>query len=267
MPKMRIKIIVLSILAVTLLTSCSEYQKVLKSSDYNLKYEKALVYYEKGDYYRAQSLFDELVTIFKGSDKSEKILFYYANCHYKQKDYILGAYYFENFAKTFPYSEFTEEASYTSAYCYYLNSPRYSLDQADTYKAIDAMQLFINKYPGSKYITEANDIIEKLRTKLEKKSYENAKLYYKIGDYQSAAVALHISIKEFPDTKYREEVLYLIVKTNFLLAENSIREKQGERYQNTITEYYSFIDEFPTSEYTKEIEKMYTISVNQIKTL
>jgi outer membrane protein assembly factor BamD len=232
-----------------------------------LKYEKAVAYYEKGDYYRAQTLFDELVTILKGTDKAENILFYYANCHYKQKDYVLGAYYFDNFAKTFPYSEFTEEASYTSAYCYYLSSPRFSLDQTDTYKAIEAMQLFINKFPESKYITEANDIIEKLRSKLEEKSFQNARLYYKIGDYQAASVALRNSIKEFPDSKYREEVLYLIVKTNFLLAENSIREKQGERYQNTITEYYSFIDEFPTSEYVKEIEKMYTRSVNQIKTL
>lgn len=260
-------ILVFSVLTTFFLSSCSEYQKVLKSTDYNLKYEKAVEYYEAEDYYRAQSLFDELVTIYKGSDKAESVLFYYADCHYKQKDYILGAYYFDNFAKTFPYSEKTEEAAYTAAYCYYLNSPRYNLDQTDTYKAIEAMQLFINKYPNSNYVPEANEIIEKLRTKLEIKSYENAKLYYKLADYQSATIALKNSIKDFPDTKYREEILYLIVKSSFMLAEMSIPEKQGERYQNTISEYYSFIDEYPESEYLKEIEKMYTKSVNQIKNL
>ncbi|MCK9206815.1 MAG: outer membrane protein assembly factor BamD [Salinivirgaceae bacterium] len=266
MLKTKTTLLVFSILT-TLLISCSEYQKVLKNSDYNLKYEKALVYYEKGDYYRAQSLFDELVSIFKGTDKSEKILYYYADCHYQQKDYVLGAYYFENFAKTFPYSEFTEKAAYTAAYCYYLNSPKYTLDQTDTRKAIEAMQVFINKYPTSTYVTEANDIIEKLRSKLELKSYESAKLYFKLGEYHAASIALRNSLKDFPDTHYREELLYLIVKSNFLLAENSVKEKQGERYQNTISEYYSFLDEFPESKYLEEIEKMYTKSVNQIKNL
>lgn len=251
----------------TLIFSCSEYQKALKSSDYNLKYEKALEYYEEEDYYRAQSLFDELVSIYKGTDKAEKVLYYYADCHYQQKDYILGAYYFENFAKTYPYSDHTEKAAYTAAYCYFLNSPRPSLDQADTRRAIEAMQLFINKYPQSELNTEAQEIIDKLRLKLETKSFESSKLYFKIGDYQAASITLKNSITEYPDSKYREEILYLIVKSNFLLAENSIVSKQGERYQNTISEYYSFIDEYPESEYLKEIEKMYTKSVNQIKKL
>lgn len=266
MLKTKTTLLVLSILT-TFLLSCSEYQKLLKSSDYNLKYEKAVAYYEKGDYYRAQTLFDELVSIFKGSDKSEKILYYYADCHYQQEDYVLGAYYFENFAKTFPYSDSTEKASFTAAYCYFLNSPKYNLDQTDTKKAIDAMQLFINKYPASPRVTEANEIIEKLYSKLELKSYESAKLYFKLGEYHAATIALRNSMKSYPDTKYREELMYLIVKSNYLLAENSIKEKQGERYQNTITEYYSFIDEFPESEYLDEIEKMYTKSVNQIKNL
>lgn len=262
----KFRIIILS-LSIALLFSCSEYQKILKSSDYNLKYEKAVEYYEAEDYYRAQSLFDELISILKGTEKAEDVLFYYADCHYQQKDYILGAYYFDNFAKTFPYSDKTEKAAYTAAYCYYLNSPRPSLDQTDTYKAIDAMQLYINKYPGSEFVSEANNIIEKLRAKLESKSYENAKLYFKLGDYQAATIALKNSIKEFPDSHYREEVLYLIVKSSFLLSEMSILSLQGERYQNTISEYYVFIDEYPESAYLKEIEKMYTKSVNQIKSL
>ena len=250
-----------------ILLSCSEYQKVVKSSDYNLKYTKAVEYYQEGEYYKAQSLFDELVSIFKGTDKAEDVLYYYADCYYQQKDYILGAYYFDNFAKTFPYSPRTQKAAYTAAYCYYLNSPRPSLDQTETYKAIDAMQVYINKYPQSEQVIEANNIIETLRAKLEKKSYDNAKLYFKLGDYHAASISLKNSIKEFPDSEFREEILYLIVKSSFLLSEMSVIAKQGERYQNTISEYYVFIDEYPESAYLKEIEKMYTKSVNQIKNL
>lgn len=262
----RYRIIIFSLIS-TLLFSCTEYQKVLKSGDYNLKYEKAVSLYEEGDYYRAQSLFDELISIFKGTDKAEDILYYYADCHYQQRDYILGAYYFNNFATTFPYSDNTEKAAYTAAYCYYLNSPRPSLDQTDTYKAINAMQAYIDKYPMSEYVADANDIIKQLRSKLEKKAYENAKLYYKLGDYHAATITLKNSIKEFPDSDFREEVLYLVIKSSFLLAERSITSKQGERYQNTISEYYVFIDEFPESKYLKEVEKMYTNSVNKIKLL
>lgn len=264
---LKYKLITFSLIGTLLLSSCTEYQKVLKSGDYNLKYEKAVELYEEGDYYRAQSLFDELISIFKGTDKAEDILYYYADCHYQQKDYVLGAYYFNNFAKTFPYSDNTQKAAYTAAYCYYLNSPRPSLDQTDTYKAISAMQLYIDKYPTSEYIDDANNIIKELRNKLEKKAYENAKLYFKLGDYHAATITLKNSIKEFPDSEYREEVLYLVIKSSYLLAEMSITSKQGERYQNTISEYYVFIDEFPQSKHLKEVEKMYTNSVNQIKLL
>ena len=220
----KFRIIIFSFISL-LFFSCSEYQKVLKSADYNLKYEKAVEYYEAEDYYRAQSLFDELISIFKGTDKAEDILYYYADCHYQQRDYILGAYYFDNFAKTFPYSKNTEKAAYTAAYCYFLNSPKASLDQTDTYKAIDAMQLYINKYPTSEFVDEANNIIETLRSKLEKKSYENAKLYFKLGNYQAASITLKNSIKDFPDSEYREEVLYLTVKSSYLLADMSIQSK------------------------------------------
>jgi len=248
-------------------TGCSEYQKICKSTDYNYKYKKALEYYNLQDYYHAQSLLDELMSILKGSDKAENALYVYADCHYKQKDYILAAYYYDNYATTFPYSQHTEEATYLSAYCYYLNSPKPSLDQSDTQKAIDAMQVFINKYPNSPKIAESNEVIDKLRSKLEEKAYQNAKLYYKLADYQAASITLKNCLKEFPDTKYREELMFLVVKSSFLLAENSIKEKQAERYQNTISEYYVFIDEYPQSSLLSDVEEIYGKSVKQIKKL
>jgi len=248
-------------------TGCSEYQKIFKSTDYNFKYKKALEYYALEDYFHAQSLLDELMTILKGSDKAENALYVYADCHYKQKDYILAAYYFDNYVKNFQYSKRTEEAMYLSAYCYYLNSPKASLDQTDTQKAIDAMQVFINKFPNSSHIGEANEVIDNLRGKLEEKAYQNSKLYFKLGEYQAASITLKNCLKEYPDSKYREELMYLIVKSSFLLAENSIKEKQAERYQNTISEYYVFIDEYPQSALLTDVEEIYSKSVKQIKKL
>ena len=253
-----IKVIGLLVVILSLgFSSCSEYQKVLKSSDYELKFEKAKEYYEKEDYARSIALFDELLSIYKGTSKAEDIYFYYANCHYGQKDYILAGHYFRNFANTFPLSNRTEEAEYLGAYCYYLDSPKSSLDQTFTLKAIEEMQYFINKHPESERLDEANDIIDKLRGKLEIKSYKNARLYFDIGDYKAAIVALKNSLKEYPDSEFREKTLFLIVKSSFLLASNSIESKRAERYKSTIDEYYVFVNAFPESENGKEVQKIY----------
>lgn len=237
--------------------SCSEYQRVLKSSDYELKYTKAMELYEKEDYARAVALFDELMSIYKGTKKAEDVYFYYAYCHYGQKDYILAGHYFRNFALTFPLSNRAEEAEYLGAYCYYLDSPRYSLDQTYTLKAIEEMQFFINKRPKSERISEANDIIDKLRGKLETKSFENARLYYDLGDYKASTTALKNSLKEYPDSQYREEILFLIVKSSYELANNSVVSKKTERFQSTLNEYYTFVNTFPESKNTKEVQKIY----------
>jgi outer membrane protein assembly factor BamD len=245
------------VLLISLLVSCSEFQKTLKSTDYNLKYDKAIAYYKEKDFYRAQSLFDELINIYKGTGKSEEILFYYAYCYYGQKDYSTASHYFKNYELTYPNGIHKEECSYMAAYCYFLESPETSLDQSYTKKSIEELQLFINRYPTSTRVKDCNENIEKLRSKLETKSYDNAKLYYDLGEYKAAITSLKSSLYDYPDTDYREKLLYLILKSSFLLAENSVEAKKIERYKNTLTEYKAFLDEFPTSEYQKEATRIF----------
>jgi outer membrane protein assembly factor BamD len=248
-------------------TSCSEYQKLLKSSDFELKYTKAVEYYDKEDYFRALSLFEELLTMYKGTTRAEEIYYYYAYCHYNQGDHIMAGYHFSNFGKTYPNSKHKEECIYMSAYCQYLNSPEPSLDQSYTVKAIDELQLFINRFPKSERVAECNELIGKLRNKLEVKSFNNAKLYYDIKDYKAAIVSLKNSLKEFPDTKFREETLFLILKSSFVLAENSIEKKKLDRFKQAITEYYALIDEYPESLFLKKAEDIYTAAQKNVEKL
>jgi outer membrane protein assembly factor BamD len=251
-------------LIILFLGSCSDFQKLLKSSDYDLKYEKALEYYAEEDYYRSLSLLEELVSLYRGTKKAEKIAYHYAYCHYHQRDYILAGYHFKNFSQTYPNSEFAEEAEFMSAYCFYLNSPKYTLDQTNTLRAIDAFQLFINKYPNSERKSEANELIEKLRAKLEIKSFENAKLYFDLEYYNAAIVSLQNSLKEFPDTEFREDLLYYILESQFLYAENSVSRKQKERYEKTVTFYYTLIDEYPNGKFIKDAEQIYDETVKHL---
>lgn len=264
---MKIKTLLISIftIGVILFSSCSEYQKLLKSSDFDAKYKSALEYFEEEDYYRSQALLEELVTIYRGTEKSEEAYYYYTYCYYYMDDYLLAAYHFKVFAQTYPNSKYAEECSYLSAYCNYLNSPNWSLDQSDTYRAIEGLQLFINKYPGSAKKDTCNILIDRLRYKLERKTFENAKLYYQIGDYKAALTTIKTSLNDFPDTEYRQELMFLLLKSSYLLAEKSITSKQAERFQSTINEYYAFIDEFPKSKNIKEAEKMYENSIKQLK--
>lgn len=248
-----------------ILGSCSKYQKYLKSSDYALKYDKGVEYYEKKDYYRAIGLFEELENIYKGSEKAEKIQYFMAYCYYNQGDNILGGYYFKNFSERYPLSIHREECDYMSAYCSFLNSPEPSLDQAYTYKAIEEMQMFLNKYPKSTRLAECNKIVDDLRDKLEIKSFRSSKLYFDIGDYKAAIVALKNGLNDYPDTQFREEILYLTLKSSFLYAENSIIAKKTERYQNTVDEYYNLISEYPNTEYLKEAKKIFDASTNKLQ--
>jgi outer membrane protein assembly factor BamD len=252
------------IFALAMMASCGEYNKVLKSNDIDYKYQKAVEYYDKGEYSKALSLFDELGTLFRGSSRSEIVNYYIANCHYNLKDYYFANYYYKNFAKTYPNSAKAEECLFASAYCSYKNSPVPSLDQQDTEQAIDEFQLFLNKYPNTSLKDSANKMIEELRVKLERKAYNNARLYYQTENYKSATIALNNLLRTFPESDRREEIEFLIIKSSYLLAINSIETKKEERLTATIESYHKFVDSFQNSKYIKEAESYYSNALREL---
>ena len=139
-----------------------------------------------------------------------------------------------------------------SAYCYYLDSPIYSLDQDNTTKAIEALQYFITLYPKSDRVAEAGKLIQNLRDKLEQKSYENAKLYLTISDYQAAVISFNNTLRDYPDTRYAEEIEFLIIKAQYLYAKNSLETKQEDRYSQAIEYANEFLEKHPESKYVKD---------------
>ena len=238
-------------------SSCSQYEKLRKSSDYPLKYRKAFEYYNVGDFVRSGQLFDDLVSIYRGTNKSDTVAYYQAMSYFKQKDYLTASHYFSNHYKDQRQSPFVEECEYLSGYCYYMQSPRAELDQANTMAAIEAFQMFLMRYPSSKYKEEAEQYLAEMKDKLVDKSYLTAKLYYNVSQYKASIIALNNSLEDYPETKYREELMYLLLRSSYLLAENSVLSKMKERYQSTMDEYYSFIGEFPESQYVRDAKRIY----------
>jgi outer membrane protein assembly factor BamD len=240
-------------LTVLAAASCGDYQKLLKSSDNELKYEKAVAYYQKGDYYRAEQLFDQLIPVYRGTDKAEMLYYYSAQAYYEQKQYFLASHYFKRFTKNFPKSQYAEECSFMAAYCKFLDSPRASLDQTNTYDAINELQLFANMYPQSSRIEECNTLIDELRAKLEEKAISNANLYFRMEDYKAAITSYRNVLKEFPATKHREEIMRDIFRSAYHYASKSVPSKQNERFAEALDAYNAFIAEFPSSEYLRSV--------------
>ncbi len=239
-----------------LVQSCSQYQRLLKSDDFQLKYEKAIEYYEDGDYGRAITLFADVIPIYRGTAEAKTINYYFALAHFHNREYTLASHYLKSFVNAFPQSEHAEEFLFLSAYCQYLESPRYSLDQTNTRQAIRELQSFINRYPGSDRVHDANELIDELRFKLEKKRFKTGQMYYNISDYLAAATTFETLIKDYPDTKYREEAMYLTIKAYYEFAYNSIPQRQEERYEDVVSSYNQFLRRYPESDYLSDATRM-----------
>ena len=252
------------VLLAVISTSCGNFNKILKSNDYEFKYKKAVEYYEDGEYVKAGTLFQELVNIYRGTTRADKVYYFYAKSLIGQKDYLMAGHYFKTLIDEFPTSEYAEEAQFMTGYCAYLMSPTPRLDQKVTREAIDALQLYVNLYPFNDRVEEANRLIDELRNKLIYKSYLNAKLYYDFDNYKAAVVALNNSLRDYPDSKYREELMYMLLKSKYLLAMNSVKDKQEQRLSNALDEYFAFVDEYPESKFRKEADRFYKTTAKML---
>lgn len=245
------------LLALVLLASCGEFNKALKSTDIDYKAEVAEKYYAEESWERTIPLLEELIVLTRGTQKSERVNYLHAKAHFGMKDYILGAYYLANFVRTFPKSEYAEEAAFLSAYCHYKNSPNFELDQSDTRMAIEQMQLFMVRYPATSLKDSCNTLIDRMRGKLETKAYQGAMQYYRMRQYQAAGVAFRNYLRDWPNSKFREQAMMLILRSDHNLAMNSVESKRLERINEAIASYLNFADAFPGSERLGEAERLY----------
>ena len=241
--------------------SCSKYNKLLKGTDNEAKYKAALEYYEKKNYDRALQLFDVMQAYYRNKPEGENISYLTAECYYNKHDYVIASSYYKRFVTRYPLSKHTEEALYKSAICYYNLSPSKTLDQSDTYTAITEFQNFIDVFPKSPRVEEANGKIDTLRAKLEDKEFDICNLYYKMEDYQAAITSYEAFMQDHPATKYREEILNNMVINYYRYAENSVRSKQRERYELAIEKYNTLCYVFPDSEYIAKLEP----TINKIR--
>ncbi len=261
------KALLFILLSTFIISSCSQYQEVLKSTDLTKKYEAAKGYYNKQQYYKALPLFEELVPVYKGTKEGEDMYYYLPFCYYGTGEYLVAAYHFKNFYTTYTTSQHAEECLFMNAKCYMQMSPKYELDQEFTEKAISEFQLFTNTFPTSALVSQANEDIDQMRNKLEVKAFAGAKLYYQMTNYKAAAVALSNLVRSYPDIPNISEACFLIVKSDYLYSINSVEEKQKDRYEKTVSVYTQFKDKFVGTKYEKEAKTIFDNTTSNLNKL
>ena len=250
------------------LTSCTtEFEKIRTSNDPKLVLKKANEYFKAGNYLDAQSLYELSIQFYRGKEEAETIFFNFAYTHYNTGDFMTASQYFSNFANTFYNSSKREEAFYMAAYAKYRMSPSFRLDQTPSVEAIQSFQDFINAYPSSTRIPETNKLIDEMRAKLDKKSFSQSLLYYDLGYFESAVRSFQNHLKDFPGSSYEAESQYLMIKSDYELATNSVIEKREERYEETIVLCNKYLEKISNRAYKKKILEILKNSKEQIKIL
>lgn len=250
-----------------LLYSCSGYNKILKSTDTEEKWEYASAALDSGECFKALPLLEELVGLTRGTQRAEDAQYMYAEAHYCVNDFYLARYYFKTYAKTFPNSSLVEEVEFKAANCSYFLSPNWSLDQTETLSAIQELQLFMDLYPASAYRDSSQTMIDNLRGKLERKSFENAAVYHKTGQYKSATIAMKNALKEYPDSPYREQLHYLILDSYYQYAIQSTERRKLVRFNDATQAFHTFASRFPDSEYFSQARNIYEECVKAVDEL
>ena len=249
------------------LSSCSKFTKIQKSKDYEFKLTKADEYFNNKKYRYAQQLYEELFSVYKGTQKFEDLYYKYAYCFYYDGMFKEAENLFRGYLEVFPNSKQAEEVDYMRAYCFYKQSPKVELEQVNTAKTIGMMQTFINTHPGSEKVSEATEIIDKCRAKLELKEYRGAQLYYNLSEFRAAAIAYNNLLNNYPESTSGDLYKLMVVKSYFKFAQLSVITKQEERFEKVILEYQDFVDRFPVSSLLKEAESYSILSQNQLKVI
>jgi outer membrane assembly lipoprotein YfiO len=252
------KFIVALLIAVCAAIGCkSEYEILLEGNDIDAKYAAAFDYFNQGKFMKSSQLFESLSSLTSGSERGDTVLYYWGLSNYRYRDYYTAETNFTNFLGNYPFSPLAPDAAFFRIDCLYRQTLRYELDQKPTRTAISAINQFISDNPSSPYRPLCESMMEELNERLDRKAYENARLYYKMEDYQAATVALKNVLKDNSENIYREDILYHIAMSSYKYANLSIESKQKERYLVFVDDYLNFVGEYPESSYRRELDGLY----------
>ena len=252
------------------LTGCGDYNSVMKTADYEYKYEAAKGYYTDGSYRKAAEAFMQVLAILKGTQYGDECLFMLGMSNYRMGDFEAATDYFKKYYQSYPKGHYVELSRYYCAMSHYNCVRDTRLDQTSTMEALNEFSSFLEYYPGTNLKAQTQDMIFNLQDKLVEKEFLSAKMYYDLGtylgnmtssgcsNYESCVVTAQNALKDYPyaSPERKEELSILVLRAKYHLARQSVVEKRVERFRDTIDEYYAFLNEFPESQYMREAKNI-----------
>lgn len=235
----------------------SQYDVMLESNDVDAKYAAAFDYFNQGKYSKAASLFESLTILTNGTERDDTVQFYWGLSNYSNGYYSVAETNFQTFLDRYPQSPFADNAEFLRLDCLYRETLRYELDQSPTYTAMNAISEYVLSHPDGANADVCRRMLEDLKGRLDKKAFENARLYYKMEDYKASRVAFKNILKENAENIYREDILYYAAMSSYKYASLSVKSKQKERYLTFMDDYLNFVGEYPESHYRKELDSLY----------
>ena len=251
--------LVLAAVALAALVSCkSQYEILLSSNDVDAKYAAAMEYFNNRKYLKAAQLFESTAILTDGTERDDTVRYYWGLSNYRYKDYYTAESNFEKFIIKYPQSPFTADARFLRIDCLYRATYRWELDQSPTRSCLANILEYEREFPqDTEHLEACRKMKADLYDRLDRKAFENARIYYKMEDYLAARVALRNVLKENSENLYREDILYYTAMASYQYARLSVEAKQKERYLTFVDDYLNFVGEYPESAYRRELDAMY----------
>lgn len=256
------------------LAGCGDYNHVMKTADYEYKYEAAKGYYSDGSFRKASESFRDVLAILKGTQYGDECLFMLGMSNFRLGDFESASEFFKKYYQSYPKGKYVELSRYYCAMSYYNSIPDIRLDQSSTMEALTEFSTFLDYFPETSLKAQTQDVIFNLQDKLVEKEFLSAKMYYDLGsylgnmtssgcsNYEACIVTAQNALKDYPyaSPSRREELSILVLRSKYHLARQSIIEKRIERFRDAIDEYYAFENEFPESQYMREAKNIFNHS-------
>ncbi|MCR4859919.1 MAG: outer membrane protein assembly factor BamD [Bacteroidales bacterium] len=258
MKRSTILTLILPLLLIAGVSACkSQYDRILEGNDVEEKYKAAFEYFNNGKYTRAAQLFESLTLLTNGTERYDTVMYYLGLSNYSNKDYYTAETNFQQYLNYFPQSTFSEMASFLRIDCLYRSTLRYELDQGPTYTAMNAIGEYLRDHPVGANADICRHRLVELDERLDRKAFENARLYYKMEDYRASRVAFKNILKDDADNVFREEILYYSAMSSYKYADMSVKDKRKERFLVFQDDYLNFVGEYPESSHRKELDALY----------
>tara|TARA_B110000438_G_C15647280_1_gene578010 strand:+ start:5 stop:781 length:777 start_codon:yes stop_codon:yes gene_type:complete len=212
-------------------TSCGK-KNIQIEQDLSPHFDKGLRYFGKNKFMRAKDEFEYIIMTDPGSKLASESQYYKAESMFKMEEYTEASIAFDRYVRFSPDYKKIEKARYRICECAVFSSNSFQREQSQTYYALEQLQMFIEDYPKSSLVQDAEAKISDMRLKLALKDYEAGRMYLKLEEYAAALVYFKSVLNNYYDISIADDARIGIIFTHILNQNRSGAENYFTSQEN-----------------------------------